>query len=90
MARLTGQCKFMFFLGAMFCLVWGFLNNLPSSVHGDIGWVVESMLFSVLTFSIAFAIRKTKDKMSWNSVAQWFLWLSLILPGFIYWAGFGH
>jgi hypothetical protein len=90
MARLTGQSRLMFSLGTMFCLVWGFLNNWPHLLDGDIEWVIEGMLFSVVTFTIACAIRKTKVPGSWNSVAHWFLWLSLILPGFVYWAGLGH
>ena len=70
--------------------MWGFLNNRPQAPHGDIGWIVEGMLFSAVTFTIACAVKKTRDAMSWKLVAHWFLWLSLILPGFAFWAGLGH
>ena len=90
MARLTQQSKFMFSFGAMFSLIWGFLDSLPSSLHGDLGWVLEGIVYSGASFGIAYTIKRTKNSRSWNAVAQWFLWLSLILPIISYWAGIGR
>jgi hypothetical protein len=80
----------MFYLGTGFCLIWGFIYNLPNSLHGDMGWITESILFLVATIGVAYTIKWTAKIRSWNTFALWFLWLSLILPVIGYWAGLGH
>ncbi len=89
MARLTRQSEFLVGLGAAFFLIWGFLYGLPSSIHGDFGWVTQGMFFLVVTSGIAYTIKWLTKVRSWNTVAQWFVWLCVVLPILDY-LTFGH
>lgn len=65
-------------------LLYGISNN-PHAFRGDISGTLGGALGGALvTFGIAYAIRGRKKVRNWNSVSQWFFWLSLILPAVAY------
>jgi hypothetical protein len=84
MAILTAWSRFRFYAGGVFCLMGGFGNSLPYSLQGDIGWIAAGIVYALAAFGFAYAVRGRKKVRNWNAVAQWFFWISLILPGLIY------
>jgi len=90
MGKLSRQSRFLVGLGAVFCLIWGFLYGFPASLHGDFGWVTKGVFFLVATSGVACTIKWVTKVRSWNTAAQWFFWLSLVLPAFSYLVGLGH
>jgi hypothetical protein len=82
--RLTTWSRFRFYAGGFFLLLYGISNN-PHAFRGDISGTLGGALGGALvTFGIAYAIRGRKKVRNWNSVSQWFFWLSLILPAVAY------
>ncbi len=80
---LTAWSIFRFCAGGLFCLMGG-LSITPAGIN-DIGGILGGAIgIALIACGVAYAARGRKKVRNWNAFAQWFFWVTLILPALVY------